>query len=112
MDFPKIAAGQQLFYTPEHQFSGLFGVHWKNLSVSYQHRFVGSSLGVNEDLEAYDLGQLRLQYQLKSKKMGGSLSFSIDNLWDASYFVIERRPMVGRYFQVGLNFELLQINNI
>ncbi|MFK7906334.1 MAG: TonB-dependent receptor plug domain-containing protein, partial [Chitinophagales bacterium] len=103
LELPEIAAGQQLFYTPKDQVSGTFGVHWKQLYVAYQHRFTGSSLGVNEDVEAYHLGQVRMQYGVEHKKLRGNLSFTIENLWDASYFVIERRPMAGRYFQMGLD---------
>ncbi len=105
LEFPKISAGQQLFYTPQDQFTASLSAYWRGFYAAYQHRFVGSSLGINEDLEAYHLGQLRLRYDWKFKKMGGNLSFAIDNIWNESYFVIERRPMAGRFFRIGLNFE-------
>lgn len=105
LEFPKISAGQQLFYTPQNQFTGSLSANWREFYVAYQHRFVGSSLGINEDLEAYHLGQLRLRYDWKLKKIKGNLFCTIDNLWNESYYVIERRPMAGRFFRVGFNFE-------
>ena len=101
LTFPKIAAGSQLFYTPEHQGFVKINFHWKDFAISYQHQFVGASLGINDDLPAYQIANARLQYQLQKGKYTSQLFFNVHNLWNTDYFIIERRPMPGRHYSLG-----------
>jgi len=99
---PKIPANQQLFYTPEHQIFGKLGVHWQKLSLNYYHNFTSSTLGVNEDLGAYDLGNLQVGYDWKVSDLEGNLLLNIQNIWNIDYYIVERRPMAGRAFNITL----------
>ena len=101
---PQIAAGAQLFYTPVHHFFANGKVEWKSFSLAYQQQFSGATLGLNEDLPSYFFANLKLQNDFTKNGINGSIFLTINNLWDESYFVIERRPMPGRYFQTGINF--------
>lgn len=100
---PQIGAGSQLFYTPIHSIFANGKVEWKTYSLSYQQQFSGATEGLNEDLPSYFYANLRLQNNFNKNGINGSIFLNINNLWDTDYFVIERRPMPGRYFQIGMN---------
>jgi len=112
LTLPKIAAGSQLFYTPEHQGFIKANFYWKDVRASYQHQFVGATLGINENLESYQIGNARLQYQLQKGKYDGQLFLNIHNLWDTDYFIIERRPMPGRHYVVGIRLMIGDENRL
>jgi iron complex outermembrane receptor protein len=97
---PKIPANQQLFYTPEHQFFGKMGANWRKLNVNYYHSFTSATLGVNEDLAAYNLGNLQLGFDWKLGDLKGNLLLNIQNIWNTDYYIVERRPMAGRSFSI------------
>jgi len=101
---PRIAAGSQLFYTPIHRFFANGKIEWKSFSLLYQQQFSGATKGINQDLSSYFYADLRLQKNFNKNDINGSIFLSINNLWDEDYFIIERRPMPGRYFQTGINF--------
>lgn len=103
LENPKINAGDQLIYTPMHQAIGSLSVEWRSLHFSYQHTYTGASDGINEPLSAYHVGNLRLQVRQTKNKLKGTIFFNINNLWDAQYLVVERRPMPGIHFQTGFN---------
>ncbi len=100
---PKLAVGDQLFYTPIHQAFGSISTTFKNFSCAYQHTFNGATNGINDILNPYQVGNVRLQYLGGIKDFSGTLFFNINNIWDANYLVVERRPMPGIHFETGLN---------
>ncbi len=102
LENPKIAEGQQLLYTPIHQGFGNLQLSWQSLQLSYHHRFVGASQGINDALESFDLGQANLQYRLSEEETESHLFFQINNIWNHSYFVVERRPMPGTHYRFGI----------
>jgi hypothetical protein len=71
--------------------------------------------GVNEAVPAYNLGFCNIAYQMHWGKQpppalvpyrfGCTLFFHADNIWNVSYRVVERRPMPGRSFRVGVFFQ-------
>ncbi len=105
---PQIEAGSQLFYTPKHRFFANGKVKWKTFVLAYQQQFSGATEGVNEDLPSYFFSNLRLQNNFAQNGINGSIFLNINNLWDTDYFIIERRPMPGRHFQIGINFSFNQ----
>ena len=100
---PKIAAGQQLIYTPRHRAFGLLSVHWQAWEAVYQYAYTSGVRGINEALSGYQLGHIRLQYVLKNSGFRALLFLHIDNIWNTAYRVIERRPMPGRSYLLGLS---------
>jgi hypothetical protein len=57
-------------------------------------------LGVNEDLAAYNLGNLQLGFDWKLGDLKGNLLLNIQNIWNTDYYIVERRPMAGRSFSI------------
>jgi vitamin B12 transporter len=106
LTLPRIAEGQQLFYTPIHQAHSTFSVEYKGFLAAYNHHLTSETLGINGDLEAFDLGQVRLQYNFEWQKFKGNILFNINNCWNADYYVVEYRPMAGRHFQLSLTAAL------
>lgn len=103
LERPKLGAGDQLVYTPEHQVFAKIGGQWKGFSAFYQQFFTSSTQGINDAIPAYALAHAGIAYRLKRKIWEGSLFFHAHNLWDEDYFIVERRPMPGRYFSGGIN---------
>ena len=97
---PSIEAGEQLWYTPEHQ--GFLQIQLRHaaLQLTYTHRFVSESTGINDDLDAYDLGEAQLEYRPLNKP-NGHVFLRVNNLWNTEYRIIERRPMPGRQWSIG-----------
>jgi iron complex outermembrane receptor protein len=104
VEIPKMEKGDQLIYTPVHQAFGVFSFEWKSLYAAYQHTFTGRASGVNEAIDAFQVGNVRLQYSGGIKKYKGAVFLNIYNIWDADYLVMERRPMPGIHFQTGIHF--------
>lgn len=111
LERPKLAVGQQLIYTPVHHAFGTISVEAKDFYIAYQHDFTGSTNGINESLDPFQVGNLRLQYSGAIKKLKGILYFNINNLWDNDYLVVERRPMPGIHFETGINLIFNEKNN-
>jgi len=105
---PNIAAGSQLFYTPVHRLFANLKITKQYLSFTYRHQFTSETNGLNESLASYFYADARLLYNLKKTKLNGSIFLNVNNLWNTDYFVIERRPMPGRHFQVGLTLNVNQ----
>jgi iron complex outermembrane receptor protein len=102
-----MVAGEQLVYVPRQQGFALAHVQWHRWELRYQHHYTGSVRGLNvAELPAFDLGALYL-----GKSWNGSVHqldgfLRIENLWNVEYRVIERRPMPGRSYQLGLRLNL------
>ncbi|MGH1434252.1 MAG: TonB-dependent receptor plug domain-containing protein [Lewinella sp.] len=108
---PAIEKGTQLWYTP---------IHLANLQLSwevghflfrYTHRYVSETEGVNADLAAYQLGDFHLIWQKLEKETGFRCFLEVNNLWNTSYRVIERRAMPGRHLRIGIQTDFLLKNN-
>jgi iron complex outermembrane receptor protein len=98
---PKIAANQQLFYTPEHQTFGNLKLNYQQFIARYSHQFTGGTMGLGENLSAYHIGNIQIGYQLKTDIFKGNILLNIQNIWNTEYFIVERRPMVGRSFNIS-----------
>lgn len=103
---PKIKKGTQLFYTPKFQAFSKLIVGWKNFRASYQHAYMASTLGLIGTIDPYFLGNFNLDYQLKKGKFSSIFFLGVNNIWDTDYYIIERRPIPGRHYKLGikLNF--------
>ena len=103
VEIPRMAAGDQLIYTPRHQAFSSFSVEFNKFYLSYQHTFTGLADGINDSLDRYHVGNVQVQCVSNFKQYTGNLFFNINNLWNADYLVVERQPMPGINFEVGLN---------
>ena len=102
LERPRIEPGEQLIYTPEHQAFGRLSIAWRDWSLTYRHTYSGPVQTPTEPLSGYQLGYGQLQWQLRRKGFWGTLFLRAENLWNAAYRVVERRPMPGRHYRAGL----------
>jgi iron complex outermembrane receptor protein len=101
---PRMAEGEQLPYTPEHLAFARLTVSKDALQFTYQHRLTSAVQTLNDtELPGYHLGFAQLQYQLNWQKFTLQAFGRADNLWGASYRIVDRRPMPGRSLQLGIN---------
>ncbi|MEL7220924.1 MAG: TonB-dependent receptor, partial [Bacteroidota bacterium] len=109
---PDIPKGTQLWYTPEHQLSGGMSYQRPHWQISYQQQWTAETNGINDDLPAFSIANLRGECKL-GRKFQSTLFAQCNNLWDTQYRVIERRVMPGRHFRVGLalTFHHKKLNN-
>ncbi|MDW3648546.1 MAG: TonB-dependent receptor [Bacteroidia bacterium] len=106
IEAPRIPLGSQLFYTPVHQAQARVSFAWKSFSLRYTHLYTGKTTGINENPPSFQLGNVHLQFLRKRKSGNYLIFFQINNIWDLDYQVIERRPMPGIHYQMGINFTL------
>ncbi len=112
MELPRREVGEQIIYVPLHQAFGRATLSWKNMGLSYQHGFTGQARGQYGKLDAYQVGNVRMQYSADWKKCKSTVFFNINNLWNVNYIVVERRPMPGTHFQIGIKFSFNNYLNI
>jgi len=111
---PNIPEGSQLWYTPRHQGNISLDWNFKTLNVNYRHQFTGATQGINEAIDGYHLGNLRINFTkglslseknpkrvIDIRKLLVKFHIQINNLWNNRYFVIERRPLPGINGQIG-----------
>lgn len=108
---PAIEKGTQLWYTPVHLANLQLSFETGNLLFKYTHRYVSETEGVNADLAAYQLGDFHLIWRKLEKATSFRCFLEINNLWNTSYRVIERRPMPGRHLRVGIQTDFLLNDN-
>ena len=97
---------QQLFYTPKNKFLVTLRFQKSAFDIRYEHAIVGKYDGINESLPGYDLGSLHTSYQWPCNDSMFRIFFSLENIWNQSYQVIERRPMPGTHFTFGSKINL------
>ena len=111
LENPRIAQGDQLIYTPIHQAFGKINAQWKGFFGSYHHQFTGKTQGINDPIPAFQVGTIRLQYHKQFQRYQSRLFINIQNIWDTNYVIIERRPMAGRHYQVGVQLSIQRTND-
>lgn len=99
-----INEGDQLFYVPVENALAGFTVGFRQWSGYYNHHWFGPSPGINEDVEAANVGSGGLNYNFTRHKIKWTLYLQADNIWNVPYRIIERRPMPGRSFAGGVRF--------
>jgi len=99
---PAIARGAQLWYTPQHQLTTQVEYRRKKWVLGYTQQYVGATEGINDDLSDYHLAHLTAKWFPQWRRWDGQFLLQVNNLYNTNYRVIERRPMPGRNFQVGI----------
>lgn len=103
---PTIEKGSQLLYTPKHQ--GEIGtlITWQELNVRFSHQYISMAQGINEDLDSFVIGNASFHCNPSWQNLGIQFSLYINNIWNHTYRVVERRPMPGRNFALGVTLNL------
>ena len=101
---PRIAAGEQLIYTPRHRAFAALQLRWRDWGLGYHQHYTGPVAGINEPVAGFAVADLRLRYSGDFAGATVTAFASVHNLWDADYLVIERRPTPGRHLRTGVRF--------
>jgi outer membrane receptor for Fe3+-dicitrate len=75
-------------------------------SIRYQHLVIGETLGANDLIPRYHVGNIHLAYSFKQNNFSGKIFTSINNIYNQNYRVVERRPMPGTNLLFGININL------
>ena len=101
---PALAAGQQLWYVPRHQWSGRSEWTFREAYLHYLLSYTGSVFGLNEELASYWLHDLRAGWSFEQAAWSGRVSAGVHNLFNTWYQAVERRPAPGRYYDLSFQF--------
>lgn len=104
LTLPDIPEGQQLFYTPIHQWQSSISYEYQWFRMAYAHDFTDEVLGINENVAAYHLGRVEVSTNFQWRQLNARLLATVFNVWDTNYYAVERRPMAGRHYQVKAAF--------
>ncbi len=102
IDLPRLEKGQQLWYTPEYTITGSLAYSWKGFKAEYIQRWIDGTTGINENLDPFTIGDVLLNKSVNLLNFKGNVFLNIFNVWNSQYRVVERRPMPGANFQLGL----------
>ncbi|MFQ5446340.1 MAG: TonB-dependent receptor [Saprospiraceae bacterium] len=97
---------KQLIYTPVAVAGGTVTVTRKKSFLRYGHQFTGQRFTTTDNaagnaLPGFGTGWLRIGTSFPvARQAKAGLQFSVRNIWDISYEVIEARPMPGRHFRL------------
>lgn len=101
IELPKIKAGEQLWYTPRNSLALSLAASFSTFNIGYSHRLTGSVRAFNGEIERFHVGRIKAMHSIQG---ACTLFISINNIWNANYFIVENRPMPGRSFQVGVTY--------
>ena len=100
---PRFDKGEQLAYTPRHQWFARLSAKWQTVAATYLHRFYGKVGTFAEDpLPGYHTGAVHLRTTWHYHRLNGNLWLHIYNVWNARYQSIAFRPMPGRHLRIGV----------
>jgi iron complex outermembrane receptor protein len=102
----RIEAGEQLFYVPVENLMAGVHISDKKWSIFYDHRWFGHSTGINDSLPSSHIGTGGISCLFAVRKLTASLYIQAENVWNTPYRIIERRPMPGRGFTLGIKFSM------
>ncbi len=105
LTIPKVEAGDQLLYNPKHNARASLSLEIDKWKVKYKHVFTGMTRGVNEDLPSFQLGNLMASYNSNLGNTDYSININIYNIYNTEYFIIERRPVAGRNYNIGITIK-------
>ncbi|RME92887.1 MAG: TonB-dependent receptor, partial [Bacteroidetes bacterium] len=103
---PRISPGEQLWYTPSWQASARLGWQHRGWRFRYQHQYTGATAGISTQLSAYQLATIQVDYHSDWEKLPWRIHLALHNCWNATYQIIEFRPIPGRQLQVGVKLQL------
>ncbi|NTW32933.1 MAG: TonB-dependent receptor [Bacteroidetes bacterium] len=107
--------GKQLTYIPVHNAFAQIRIDKKIFYISYNQSYTGYRFANSDNskvLPEYTLGNVKAGFSYKISQYMVNVQFSVNNIWDVSYQVIEYRPMPGRYYLITftLNFNKPFVN--
>lgn len=105
MVLPSVKKGDQLFYTPKHQVSLSGHLDVYGFSAKYHHRWFDMTTGINEIIDSSQLGDFTIGWKYEIGQILTQLDFSIENIWNSNYYIVERRPTPGRNYKIAISIK-------
>lgn len=105
ISLPKINSGDQLFYIPLHQATLGLQCHFRDFKFNINGQYNSSTIGTLDTLGAYALINSSIEYTLDVGGQEFILSGVLSNITNSNYRIIERRPMMGRNFNLNINYK-------
>jgi len=104
--------GKQLVYTPKHQFKQTLSLTYRGVTFDITSQYASSSYYSSDNdpnyrLESYTTYNIFLAYTRPIFSRDVTIGFSIYNLTDAEYSIIQSYPMPLRMFSFHLTTEIL-----
>jgi vitamin B12 transporter len=101
---PRIKKGDQIWYVPVYQYFTHTSLSHKRLSAFWERHTNGSVMTPDGRLAAVTLHQIGASYRGRIKSGTEWLLYiKIDNLFNKTWYSIDRRPMPGRSWIMGTN---------
>lgn len=98
---------RQLIYTPRYSLTGGLVFVFKNMSLLLNHSYTGyrfTSTDNSSWLEPYQLTNVKMSYALRFSSTEFKTYLAVNNLFNQSYQVVMNRPMMGRYYELGISW--------
>ncbi len=107
------STGKQLIYVPKNSLGYNLDIGYKAFTLNFDHQFTGKRYTAKDHsawLDAYQTGDLTLQWQTSVNQHNISVFATISNIWNTSYEVMTGRPMPLRHTRAGIRLQLIQKN--
>ena len=104
------SVGKEIPYSPRYKGSVNFGFQKGIVNVNYNHAYTGYrfiTTDESEYLNPYQVGNLQIMIDPRSKHHHYELALQCDNIWNNTYQVVAYRPMPGRNWLAGIKFDML-----
>jgi iron complex outermembrane receptor protein len=109
------SVNKQLIYTPRYNYGGNFSITYNRFNISYYHNYIGYRFTTSDNtawLKPYQYANMKVGYQTVLDKLTFITAFHINNLFNDSYMVIEKRPMPLRNYEVSITLTYHKPNKI
>jgi vitamin B12 transporter len=104
---PAISKGEQLWYIPEHQYFTGLEFEYKNYQLRYNRNWSDAVRTPESGLAAVGLDGLTAYAPIRLRGKFPLYAYCrVDNLANRTWFSVDRRPMPGRSFRIGLGVHL------
>jgi iron complex outermembrane receptor protein len=101
---PRAQKGENLIYMPEFKLSGSLRWEYQNFTAMYIHNWrskIYTSPDLSEYLDALNIGQFRLSYEINVLQQEIQVFVRAHNLWNTSYYYQPNLPAPGVRWRAG-----------
>ncbi|MCP4553113.1 MAG: TonB-dependent receptor [Bacteroidetes bacterium] len=104
----EVENGSKMLYVPQHRMLLNLSIQQKNWNILYSHNYFDSRYtgSYSENLGAYFVGNLSVQYMFPFGKQHLTAALHVNNIWNGDYQVIYDYAMPGRSVKLSLYYNL------
>lgn len=106
--------GKQLIYESRHKLFVNFNIDVYHVNLAYSFQYTGSRFTSSDNaysLSPFQTSDLKIGYDFNKNNMRIQPYFSVQNLTNSSYQMMQGRPMMGRNYMLGISFSFHQKPN-